>query len=214
MNASGATPVKVTRESISDKDGTITRALARASSGDDEAFSDVVQMAYDELSALARSYLRRERDDHTLDTCALVHEAYARLVGQKGVVWQNRRHFYGIAAQHMRRILCDYARQYRAEKRGGGCKPIRLHGLEDLVVQGGVGARLDEVLTFEQILRRLERHDTEALEIVHLRCILGFKMTEISRETGIPMRTLSRKWRWAKAWLVAELLVVESQPPM
>lgn len=175
---------------------------------------DVVQLAYDELSVLARSYLRREREDHTLDTCALVHEAYARLVGQKGVAWQNRRHFYGIAAQHMRRILCDYARRHQAEKRGGGRRPIRLSGLDDVLARSTSGVGLDEMLTLEQVLDRLAKHDTEALEIVHLRCILGLTMREISSETGIPMRTLSRKWRRIRAWLVTELHVVESQPPL
>jgi len=194
--------------------GTITGALLDAVSGGDGTMSHVMQLVYDELSNLARSYLRRERDDHTLDTRALVHEAYARLVGQPGVEWQNRRHFFGIAAQHMRRILCDYARHHQAEKRGGRMQVLRLSALDDLVVRETGGVRLDEVMTLDQILGELARRDQEALEIVHLRCILRLKMTEISAETGIPMRSLSRKWRWVRAWLITELHAQESQPPL
>lgn len=193
--------------------GTITRALARTER-DDVHYAKVMPLVYDELSTLARSYLRRERAGHTLDTRALVHEAYARLVGQSGIKWQNRRHFFGIAAQHMRRILCDYARQHRAEKRGGGGKALHLSGLEDLLPGDPSGFNLDDVLTLDQVLSRLEKKDSLALEIVHLRCFIGLNMGEVSAETGIPTRTLSRKWRWIRAWLINELRVDESQPPL
>jgi RNA polymerase sigma factor (TIGR02999 family) len=193
--------------------GTITRILARASA-DTDGLAEVIPLVYDELSVLARSYLRHERDNHTLDTRALVHEVYERLAKQRGVVWRNRRHFFGIAAQHMRRILCDYARKHTADKRGGANPAIRLHGLEDLVAGESGVLRLHELLTLDQVFERLGKRDMEALEIVHLRCILGFKMIEVSRETGLPVRTLSRKWRWIRAWLISELRTQESQPPL
>jgi len=194
--------------------GTVTRALRSAESNGGASFDGVIGLVYEELSRLARGYLRRERADHTLDTRALVHEAYVRIVAQREVAWRNRRHFYGIAAQHMRRILCDYARHHQARKRGGGVTVIRLAGFEGIMPGDGVGMGVDELLTLDQILERLGNRDPEALEIVNLRCMLGFKMTEISAEMGVPMRTLSRKWRWIRAWLINELRVEESQPPL
>lgn len=193
--------------------GTVTRALRRAEADDEGAIDEVVRLVYKELSALARNYLRRERDDHTLDTRGLVHEAYMRLAGQRGVHWENRRHYYGIAAQHMRRILCDYARRHHAEKRGGHVRPLRLSGLDDLVGDSSADLSLDQMLTIDQVLSRLQSRDHEAMEIAQMRCVLGLKMVEISRETGIPMRSLSRKWRSIRAWLLAELNLTESQPP-
>lgn len=216
MTRQGLSRVDRRREGVTraGRTGTITKALRKADGMGVGSLDEVIGLVYEELSRLARGYLRREREDHTLDTRALVHEAYARIAAQRGVAWRNRRHFYGIAAQHMRRILCDYARHHQARKRGGGLTVIRLAGFDGIVPGESDGMELEDLLTLDQILERLGNRDPEALEIVNLRCMFGFKMTEISAEMGVPMRTLSRKWRWTRAWLINELRVEESQPPL
>jgi len=189
-------------------DQSITELLQQYSKGDQRAMELLMRRVGPELDSLARSYLRKERLNHTLDAQALVHEAYLRLVGQRRVVWRNRRHFFGVAAQTMRRILCDYARQRNSLKRGGpGPKrPLSISELDaELVLPESIDPDLP--LLIESALTRLALRDPVAVELVRLRYFSGFTLVEVSEILEIPTRTLSRKWRFARAWLFRELSI-------
>ncbi len=156
-------------------------------------------LVYDELRALAASYLRRERADHTLQTTALVHEAYLRLTGQHGTIWQNRGHFFGIAAQAMRRVLVDHARRRKAEKRSGG----RAITLPDDLTPGAVEP--DEILAVDQALERLAVLDPRQARIVELRYFAGLTVEKTAAVLEVSPATVKRDWVSAKAWLQREL---------
>ena len=166
----------------------------------------LMRVARPDLEHLARHYLRRERADHTLDTQALVHESYIRLVRERKVVWQNRKHFFGVAAQHMRRVLCDYARGRNSFKRGGpgARRPVSIAEL-DAELAGRHTGDPDLPLLIDGALARLEAHDADAAELIRLRYFAGFTLVEIAEILDIPTRTLSRKWRFARAWLSHDL---------
>lgn len=186
--------------------GTMTILLRRHSRGDHRAMNTVVSTAWPELYRLARYYLRRERAGHTLDAQALVTETYLRLAAQSDVDWQNRRHFYGVAAQTMQRVLCDYARQRNAMKRGGGVerRPITFADLDQGLAHPET-VQADQRLWIELILEKLARVDHLSAELVRLRYTSGFSLPEMARILGVSTRTLSRKWRFARAWLKREL---------
>ena len=151
---------------------------------------------YQELRRRAVAYLRRERSDHTLQPTALVHEAYLRLVGQQRVVWQNRAHFFGIAAQMMRRILVDHAREHRAAKRPGAAFKV---ALDDRM--GAIEAPEYELLEIDQALSELARVDSRAAQIVELRYFAGLSEKEVARALSLSRATVTREWQTARAWL-------------
>jgi RNA polymerase sigma factor (TIGR02999 family) len=159
----------------------------------------LVPVVYEELRRLASSYLRGERPDHTLQTTALVHEAYLRLADQRRTTWANRAHFFGIAAQAMRRILVDHARSRGRAKRNAGY-PVTL----DEELAGSVG-RPDEVLEVDEALERLARLDERQARIVELRYFAGLTIEDTALTLNLSPATVKREWTSARAWLQQEL---------
>lgn len=179
----------------------ITKMLIELTGGNKDVVNEILPHIYDELRRLAGSYLRRERSDHTLQPTALVHEAYMKLIDQKKVKWQNRAHFFGIAAQVMRRILMDHARKHTAEKRGGEAEKLPLE--EDiLVVSHGRSA---ELLALDEALEKLAGFDETKAKIVELRYFGGLSIEETAEVLNVSVPTVNRHWRMAKAWLHAEV---------
>jgi len=160
----------------------------------------LVPLVYEELHRVAGAYLRRERPGHTLQSTALVHEAYLRLVDQRHANWQNRAHFYGVAAQLMRRILVDHARMRQAGKRGSGELMLSLN--EDIVR----GRERDvEVLALDDALKDFAEIDPQQSRIVELRYFAGLNIEETAKALGISPATVKREWNTAKAWLYNQL---------
>jgi RNA polymerase sigma factor (TIGR02999 family) len=178
----------------------ITSLLAEWSNGDRQALERLTPLVYDELRRLARHYLRRERPGHTLQSTALVHEAYMKLVGQRDVRWQNRAHFFGIAAQMIRRILVDYARGRNAGKRGAGKECITLNEAAAL----GGGPNLD-LIDLDDALEELARIDARQSRLVELRFFAGLTLEETAEVLQMSVATAKRDWVSAKAWLSREL---------
>ena len=184
----------------------VTQLLVEWSNGDKAALEKLLPLVSDELRRLARRYMRKEGHDHTLQTSALVNEAYLRLVDQKRVRWQNRAHFFGIAAQLMRRILIDHARRHRYAKRGGAARRVTLD--EGAIV---AEARAVELLALDHALERLAVLDARKGRVVELRFFGGLSLDETAEVMGISSPTVQREWRTAKAWL-HRTLTAESQP--
>lgn len=164
------------------------------------ALEQVLPLVYGELKAMARRSLRRERNDHTLQATALVHEAYLKLAGQEHCQWQNRAQLFGVAAQLMRRVLVDHARRRQAGKRDGG------HKIE--LEEGQWAAReisRTDLLALEDALSRLQEADPRQARIVELRYFLGLKIEETAEALEISTRTVKREWMSARAWLKREL---------
>ncbi len=183
----------------------VTRILLDWSGGDPEAPGRLMPFVYDELRRLARAFLARERGAHTLQPTALVHEAYLRLVDQRSVNWQNRAHFYGIAASMMRRVLIDHARAHAAEKRGGGA--VRL-SVED--VQVPLEERAESLLALDEALERLKDMDERKCRVVEMRFFAGLSDEEIAEVLGVTTRTVLRDWKKARLWLLRELTATTS----
>jgi len=181
----------------------VTRLLHAWRSGERDALDEMMPLVEAELRRLAGGYLRNERRGHTLQTTALVNEAYLRLIDQKGVSWQNRAHFFGIAAQMMRRILVDYARRRRATKRGGEQECVELDEATALVPERG--ADVVDVIAVHEVLERLTELDPRQAQIVELRIFAGLQMKEIGEVLGLSRATINREWDSAKAWLHREL---------
>jgi RNA polymerase sigma factor (TIGR02999 family) len=179
----------------------VTGLLRRWNEGDSGALETLIPMVYAELRRLAAHYLRIERRDHTLQPTALVHEAYLRLVDQSDVPWQNRAHFFGIAARTMRRILVEHARRRNAAKRRGGSLRV-VTGVADAVAQP---ERDPEILALDAALTRLESLDPQQARIVELRFFGGLNVEEAAEVAGVSTATVKRKWRTARAWLRQEL---------
>jgi RNA polymerase sigma factor (TIGR02999 family) len=176
-------------EAISD----LLRAWGR---GDLKARDNLFPLVYRELRRRAGAYLRRERQDHTLQPTALVHEAYLRLARQDRITWQSRAHFFGVAAQMMRRILVDHAREYQSAKRAGSAFRV---ALDDRV---GSAAPLDcEVLLLEEALQELAILDPRQGQIVEFRYFAGMSEQEVAEVLGISRSTVTREWQTARAWL-------------
>ena len=180
--------------------GDVTHLLRQWSNGQQQAFDRLLPQIHDELRKLAASYLRRERPDHTLQPTALVNEAFLKLVDQRAVKWQNRAHFFGIAAQAMRRILVDHARAHAASKRGGAMRRVPL---DEAIALGRVGDV--DLLALDEALTRLGAMDPQQSRIVELRFFGGLTMEETAEVMHISPATIGREWRMAKAWLSAEL---------
>jgi RNA polymerase sigma-70 factor (ECF subfamily) len=178
----------------------VTRLLQDWSGGDEKAAERLMPLVYDELRRLARAYLQRERADHTLQPTALVNEAYFRLVDQSSVSWQNRQHFFGIAAQIMRRILVDHAREHAAEKRGGLRQKVSLD--EANVPTGG---RAAELVALDEALSKLTEIFPRKGKVVELRFFGGLSVEETAGVLGISDKTVMREWQSAKLWLYREL---------
>jgi len=185
---------------MSDGSGEVTQLLGQLRAGRKEAADELVPLIYQELHKLAAACMRRERPSHTLQATALVNEAYLRLIGQHDVEWQNRSHFYGIAAQIMRRVLLDYARKHQAEKRGGPNQKVRID--EALLV---AEQQLDAVLAVDESLSRLEKIDPRQAKVVELRFFAGLDVEQTAAVMGISTATVKREWQFAKAWLQREM---------
>ena len=178
----------------------VTRLLQEWSNGQEQALDRLVPRIDRELRKLAASYLRRERPDHTLQPTALVNEAFLKLIDQRAVKWQNRAHFFGIAAQAMRRILVDHARAHTAGKRGDGVRKVPL---DDAIMIGGT---VDiDLLALDEALTRLAAIDPQQSRVVELRFFGGLTMEETAEVMHISPATVGREWRMAKAWLFAEI---------
>ncbi len=178
----------------------VTLLLSALTRGDDGAASKLIPVVYDELRRLAGGYMRRERVDHTLQATALVHEAYLKLVEQRSVNWQSRAHFFGVAAQLMRRILIDHARGHSRKKRGGEQKKV---ALDEAFVFSEQQA--DELLAVDESLDRLAKIDPRQSRVVELRFFGGLSVEESAEVLGVSPKTVKRDWSVAKAWLYADL---------
>ena len=178
----------------------VTQLLVAWTNGDQAARDQLISVVYEELHRLARRYMRRESPGHTLQTSALVNEAFLRLVDQRNVRWQNRSHFFAIAAQMMRRILVDYARSRSYAKRGGGARALTLD--EELIVSD---ERSDEVVAVHEALEELAKFDARKSQIVELRFFGGLSIDETAEVLGVSPGTVMSDWTMAKAWLRREI---------
>lgn len=178
----------------------ITQALAELTAGDPEALDRLLPVVYDHLRGIARRELRRERPDHTLNATALVHEAYLRLVELDRINWESRAHFFGAAAQAMRRILISYARMKKAEKRGSGAEHV---SLDDAIVLAR--ERPDRMLALDLALQQLAERDERQARVVECRYFAGMTVEETGTALGISPATVKRDWTLARAWLNREL---------
>jgi RNA polymerase sigma factor (TIGR02999 family) len=170
------------------------------SKGEASASAELMPLVYDELRRVAQNYLNQERPNHTLQATALVHEAYLRLVKQTEVDWQDRAHFFGMAAQMMRHILVDHARKKRAEKRGGFGERMTLAEAVSFPEQ------IDfDLVALDDALNGLTRLDPQQSKIVEMRFFGGLTIEETSTALGVSVATVNREWRLAKAWLLREL---------
>jgi RNA polymerase sigma factor (TIGR02999 family) len=185
---------------VSNDVATVTRLLIAWSGGEREALDRLAGLVYEDLRRLAAGYMRREPAAHALQPTALVHEAYLRLVDQRQVLWRNRAHFLGVAAEMMRRVLVDHARRRRAEKRGGGWERVTL-------TADAAADAPDEVdiLAVHEALERLATFDPRQARIVELRYFGGLTIEETAEAVGASPATVARDWTIAKAWLRADL---------
>jgi RNA polymerase sigma factor (TIGR02999 family) len=179
----------------------VTQLLARWGEGDRGALDALTPLVYDELRRLARSYLRRERSDHTLEGTALVHEAYMRLVGQQQIAWRNRNHFFALAAELIRRILVDHARARVAAKRGGHNVKLSLNDAFEPTDEKDL-----DLVSLDDALKLLARADEQQSRIVELRYFAGLSIEETADVLGISPATVKRDWTVAKAFLKREML--------
>jgi RNA polymerase sigma factor (TIGR02999 family) len=176
--------------------GDVTLLLEAAGNGDREAIERLYERVYWDLRALANSGMRRERSGHTLQPTALVNEAFIKLEPSKAA-WQNRRHFFGAAAQAMRRILVDHAREKHAEKRGDGMERVTLTDLDAAAPEVEV-----DVLAINDALDRLAVEDTRLAELVNLRFFAGLSLAETAEAMEVSVSTVKRDWAFARAWLL------------
>jgi RNA polymerase sigma-70 factor (ECF subfamily) len=178
----------------------ITQLLAEWSDGNQTALDKLYPLVYDELHKMANRYMKRERKDHTLQTTALINEAYVRMVDQKNVHWENRAHFFAISAQIMRRILIDHARRHHYAKRGGGALKVSLD--ETAMVASDPAP---DMLLLDEALNRLAEMDPRRGQVVELRYFGGLNNEEIAEVLKISENTVTRDWNMARAWLYQEL---------
>ena len=178
----------------------VTQLLLAWNEGDESALEKLVPLVYEELRRLARRRMRLERPDHTLQTTALINEAYLRLVDVRNVHWQNRAHFFALCARLMRRILVDYARRRRYAKRGGGVQPVSLD--QPLAVAAG---RSPDLVAVDDALRAFAEVDARKAQVVELRFFGGLTVDEAAEVLKVSPETVRRDWKLAKAWLLREL---------
>lgn len=185
----------------------ITELLHRFQAGDDSAQSQLIAAVHDELHVIAARYMRREKGDHTLQTTALVNEAYMKLVHLKTANFQDRVHFYAIASNVMRRILVDHARKHIAGKRGGGMEALPLN--EAIVFTPG---RSSQIVELDEALTRLAASDERASKVIELRFFGGLSVEECAEALKISPRTVKREWMFARAWLRNEFGMAADEP--
>ncbi|HLK66905.1 MAG TPA: sigma-70 family RNA polymerase sigma factor [Bryobacteraceae bacterium] len=185
----------------------LTALLNRMRTGDREAGEEAVEMVYSELHRIAAGQLRHERPGHTLQTTALVHEAYLRLVGGESLEIQNRAHFFAVASKQMRRVLVDHARADHAQRRGGGAGHV---SLDD--VQLGNETQNIDILQLDEALRELERLDPRAARVVELRYFGGYTDKEVVEALGVALATVRRDWEFARSWLFDRMRGNDGQP--
>ena len=178
----------------------LTDLLTRWSQGDDRALSQLTPLVYDELRRIAHRHMGGQRPDHTLQTTALVNEAYLRLADQTNPQWQNRVHFFAVAARAMRQILVSYARSQRAEKRGGGALKI---GLDEAAIVSPEQSK--EIVDLHEALERLAILDSRKAQVVELKYFGGLNYDEMAEVLKISRVTVRRDWEFAKLWLYTEL---------
>ncbi len=178
----------------------ITEKLLACARGDRAALDELIPAVYGELRRMADRYLRQERPDHSLQPTALVHEAYLRLIDQRQVHWQNRAHFFGVAAQMMRRILVDHAKACRRDKRGGGAHKVPLDEASNLIGEGSA-----DLVALDDAMKRLEEIDPRKSRVVELRYFGGLSVEETAQILDISAKTVMRDWNLAKAWLYQEI---------
>jgi RNA polymerase sigma factor (TIGR02999 family) len=180
--------------------GPVTQLLVAWTNGNRAALEALIPVVYPELRRIAGRYLRRERVGHTLQPTALVHEAYVKLIDQDRAQWQNRAQFFGVAAQLMRRILVDHARERAADKRGGGARPVTLVDAMAASPERGI-----DILALDEALERLTALYPEQGRLVELRYFGGLTIEETGEVLGLSPATVKRQWVVARAWLLANL---------
>lgn len=188
-------------------DSDVTQLLRQVTKGEEGAEVRLIAVVYDELRRLARSYMRRENEYHTLQPTALVHEVYLRLVQQRSVDWKGRSHFFAIAAQMMRRVLVDHARARLRGKRGAGNRPIPLDEVFVFAPERSL-----ELVMLDQSLERLAQIDDRQCKVVELRFFGGLSVEETSEALGVSPKTVKRDWSMAKAWLHGDLKTSHAGP--
>ena len=198
MSSRGPRPVRC---SASMSAGEITRALQRLRDGEEGSLDEAVRLLYDELRRLARQRLRAERTGHTLDTTALVHEAYLRLFQQHAIDAATRADFFAVASNTMRRVLVDYARTRSRHKRGGGQQPVPLDDVAPFLTDSAA----EEVLNLDEALDRLRTLQPRAVHVVEMHFFGGIAFNEIATILGVSDKTVQRDWQAARAWLRKEV---------
>ena len=184
-----------------EKSQEISRILQQWSDGGKEASEKLMPLVYEELRRQASRYMRRERIGHTLQATALIHEAYLKLIDQRDVNWQNRAHFFGVAAQVMKRILVDYAKARHREKRGGEAENLPLDEARFVISDG----KSVDLLALDEALTRFAEFDPQQAKIVELKYFAGMKIEEIAEALRLSPATVKREWNSAKAWLHSEI---------
>jgi len=184
----------------------LTQLLIDVGKGNDAALNQILPQIYDELRRLAGSYMSRERSDHTLEPTALVHEAYLRLIDQRRVDWKNRAQFFGLAANMMRRVLVNHARDRAAEKRGGSSPRVTLSMAEGLEQPGF------DIMAVDEALEKLAALDPRKTQIVEYKFFTGLTTEEIAEVLGISVATVEREWKFARAWLLNALKARDTSP--
>ncbi len=179
---------------------TITDLLKRWSDGDPQAADQVMPLVYDQLHAIAAGQFRRERRNHTLQTTALVHEAWVRLIEDHGIEWQNRGHFAAVVARVMRRVLIDHARRRAAVKRGGEIERVTLDEAAEVAA-----GRPPDIVALDEALREFEALDPDKARIVELRFFGGLSIDDTAEHLGVSAATVNRQWRRARNWLYRRL---------
>ena len=179
----------------------ITQMLREWSDGKAEALENLLPLVYEELHRQAASFLRKERPGHTLQTTALIHEAYVKLIDRRDVSWQSRTHFFAVAAQAMRRILVDYARAKHRAKRGGDNVQL---SLEEATLVAAKGKGVD-LIALDEALTRLAQRDKQQASVVELRYFSGLSLAETAEALHVSRSTVARDWEAARAWLHREI---------
>lgn len=178
----------------------VTQLLGQWNGGNGQALDDLMPMVYDELRRMAHRHMAQERAGHTMQATALVNEVYLKLKDQRAANWQNRAQFFAVAAQMMRHILVDYARQHSRAKRGGGAQRVTL--ADAMIVSAD---KTDELLAVDDALQKLEQIDKRRSQVAVMRFFAGLSIEEIAQALSISVETVGRDWRTARAWLRREL---------
>ena len=190
----------MTEPLANDSGASVTQLLSAVGNGDAAATEVLLAIVYQELRSMAHRHMAREREGHTLQTTALVHEAYLRLIDQKATTWQNRSHFYGIAAQMMRRVLVDHARSRGSVKRGGALQRMELDE-----AMGVTEDRAAQAIALDEALTNLAAFDERKSKVVELKFFGGLAVAEVAEVLGVSVGTVERDWTLAKAWLRREM---------